>query len=308
MASELCQTLQQAVSRHCVDKVTKTALESVTLYRAESPTDPVLVVYEPRFYVVVQGQKTLLLNDQPFTYGEGEYLISGLELPVSGRITRASLQKPYLALCLSFSPAEIDAVLQKSVGFVHKPMHSRPAMGVSETSVVVMEALVRLMALLDDDEPSPFLAELIKMELLYRLLQEEQGPILYGMAREQSDVARITKALDCLKEHFREPCEIGALVAQAGMGHSQFYKHFKMLTGMTPVQYRTRLRLQEARRLMVWEGSKAADAAFAVGYESPSHFSRDYRKIFGRPPHADLAFIRSIGVERYSALHEEVWR
>lgn len=302
------EELKRSVVRHCPQKVTKTALEGLTLYRTENRTDPVLVVYEPRIYVVIQGQKTLILNDHPFTYGEGEYLISGLDLPVSGRITRASETEPYLAMCLSFSPTEIEAVLQKSAGSLRKPEQSRPAMGVSAISTEVKNTLGRLMAVLDEDVPSSFLAELIKMELLYRLLQEEQGHVLYGMARGNSDIARMTKALDYMRQHFNESYEIGTLVSEAGMGQSQFYKSFSTLTGMTPVQYRTRLRLQEARRLMVVEGVKAADAGFAVGYDSPSHFSRDYRKVFSRPPHADRAYIRAIGVERYSALHEDVWR
>lgn len=302
------EALRCAVARHCHEKVTSTALNGLTLYRAESPTDPVLVVYEPRIYLVVQGQKTLILNEQPFTYGEGEYLISGLDLPVSGRITHASAEAPYLALCVSFSEAEVEAVLQKSAGWVGKPAQSRPAMGVSAMKPPVIDALRRLMGLLDAPPPSPFLASLIKQELLYRLLCDEQGHVLYGMARGESDVARITKALDYMRQHFSQSWDIGRLVDHAGMGQSQFYKRFRALTGMTPVHYRTRLRLQEARRLMVSEGMKAADAGFAVGYDSPSHFSRDYRKAFGRPPHTDRAYIDAIGVERYRAQHEEIWR
>lgn len=317
MSCNQLAALQAAVSRHCPEKVTHTAFDFLTLYRTETVTDPVLVVYEPRIYIVVQGQKILHLHDQPLPYGEGQYLISTLDLPVSGQITRASAEKPYLALCLSFSPAEMEQLLRESqsaispqarkLAFREEGSSPISAMGVSRITDDLLDALLRLVSLLAREGDQTFLARLYKKELLYLFLHGQQGHVLHETAHGKSDLSRINRAISHLRLHFQQQFEIGTLVKIAGMGQSSFYKRFGELTGMTPVQYRTKLRLQEARRLMVHEDMKAASAGFQVGYDSPSQFSRDYRKTFGRPPQADLRYIRRMGVDAYKQQHEDVW-
>lgn len=309
--------LQDAVIRHCPDKVTHTAFDFLTLYRTETVTDPVLVVYEPRIYIVVQGQKILHLHEQPLPYGEGEYLISTLDLPVSGQITRASTERPYLALCISFSSTEMEQLLRESQSALSRQArklalrkeNSSPisAMGVSRITDDLLDALLRLVGLLARNGDQKFLAQLYKKELLYLFLHGQQGHVLQETAHLQSDLSRINRAIIHLRHHFQERFETGTLVKIAGMGQSSFYKRFGELTGMTPVQYRTKLRLQEARCLMVHEELGAASAGFQVGYDSPSQFSREYRKTFGRPPQADLQHIRRMGVDAYTAQHEDVW-
>ncbi|OOL18876.1 hypothetical protein AL01_03810 [Bombella intestini] len=317
MSCTQLSALQAAVLRHCPEKVTHTAFDFLTLYRTETVTDPVLVVYEPRIYIVVQGEKILHLHDHPLSYGEGQYLISTLDLPVSGQITHASVDTPYLALCVSFSPTEMEQLLWESRATV--PQQTRTlalpeenispvsAMGVSQITDSLLNALLRLVELLAKDGDQTFLAQLYKKELLYLFLHGQQGHILQSVARGTSDLSRINRAISHLRLHFQKRFEISTLVKIAGMGQSNFYKRFGELTGMTPVQYRTKIRLQEARRLMVHEGMKAASAGFQVGYDSPSQFSRDYKKIFGRPPQSDLNHIRRIGVETYKKQHEDVW-
>lgn len=317
MSHILLPDLQEAVSRHCPEKVTHTAFDFLTLYRTETVTDPVLVVYEPRIYIVVQGQKVLHLHDHPLPYGEGQYLISTLDLPVSGQITHASAEAPYLALCISFSPTEMEQLLRESQSasshqarkMAFQKNNSSPisAMGVSRITDELLDALLRMVGLLAKEGDQTFLAQLYKKELLYLFLHGQQGHVLQEIAHDKSDTARINRAISHLRNHFQEQFEIGTLVDIAGMGQSSFYKRFGELTGMTPVQYRTKLRLQEARRLMVHEDMKAASAGFQVGYDSPSQFSRDYKKTFGRPPQADLRYIRSMGVETYKQQHENVW-
>lgn len=313
----LLPSLQEAVARHCPQNVTHTAFDFLTLYRTTTVTDPVLVVYEPRIYIVVQGQKILHLHDQPLTYGEGQYLISTLDLPVSGQITRASTEAPYLALCISFSAMEMEELLRESQSVPGQQARKKqipqkitaptPAMGLSHLTPDILDALLRLLRLLENPDDQHFIARLYKKELLHRFLHGQQGHVLLEVAQGQNDLFRINKAIIHLRQHFQERFEIGTLVQIAGMGQSSFYKRFGELTGMTPVQYRTKLRLQEARRLMVHETMSAASAGFLVGYESPSQFSRDYRKTFGRPPQADLRHIRSMGVDRYRHQHEDVW-
>ncbi|MUH03318.1 helix-turn-helix domain-containing protein [Bombella sp. ESL0387] len=311
MPQDRLAALQAAVSRHCPEKVTHTAFDFLTLYRTGTVTDPVLVVYEPRIYIVVQGQKILHLHDQPLPYGEGEYLISTLDLPVSGQITRASAERPYLALCISFSSTEMEQLLRESQSakLALRKENSSPisAMGVSRITDDLLDALLRLVGLLARNSDQKFLAQLYKKELLYLFLHGQQGHVLQETAHLQSDLSRINRAIIHLRHHFQERFEIGTLVKIAGMGQSSFYKRFGELTGMTPVQYRTKLRLQEARRLMVHEEMSAASAGFQVGYDSPSQFSREYRKTFGRPPQADLQHIRRMGVDAYTAQHGDVW-
>lgn len=317
MSCNQLSALQAAVSRHCPEKVTHTAFDFLTLYRTETVTDPVLVVYEPRIYIVVQGQKILHLHDQPLPYGEGQYLISTLDLPVSGQITHASAQTPYLALCISFSSSEMEQLLWESQSSISRQARKQAlrketgspitAMGVSQITDELLDALLRLVGLLDREGSQTFLAQLYKKELLYLFLHGQQGHVLQETAHGKSDLSHINRAISHIRRHFQERFEISTLVKIAGMGQSSFYKRFGELTGMTPVQYRTKLRLQEARRLMVHEEMKAASAGFQVGYDSPSQFSRDYRKTFGRPPQADLRYIRSMGVETYKQQHEDVW-
>lgn len=309
--------LQAAITRHCTGPVTHTICDFLTLYRTETVTDPVLVVYEPRIYIVVQGEKVLYLHDRPILYDESQYLISTLDLPVSGQITRASTAAPYLAVCISFSPSEINEIIRESQSAhtnipsphsLHNTITTAyPAMGLSNITDNILHALLRLVNLLDPDKNSRFLAQLYKKELLYYFLHGQQGHVLRDIAQSHSDLSRINRALNYLRHHFHEHFEMNTLVTIAGMGQSTFYKRFSELTGMTPVQYRTKLRLQEARRLMVHEDTKAAHAGFLVGYDSPSQFSRDYKRIFGRPPHADLQHIRTIGIEAYKRQHEDVW-
>ncbi|WP_370513458.1 AraC family transcriptional regulator N-terminal domain-containing protein [Bombella sp. ESL0385] len=302
---------------HCTGSVTHTAFDFLTLYRTETVTDPVLVVYEPRIYIVVQGEKVLYLHNRPILYDESHYLISTLNLPVSGQITRASASAPYLALCISFTSLEMRELLHdieaaspsQTALASSKSSYAppSPAMGLSNITNDILDTLLRLVRLLDKDKNDLFLAKLYKKDLLYHFLQGQQGHVLREIAHNQSDLSRINRALIHLRHHFHEPFEIHDLVTIAGMGQSSFYKRFSAVTGMTPVQYRTKLRLQEARCLMVHEDVGAAQASFLVGYESPSHFSRDYKRTFGRSPRADLHHIRTIGIETYKRQHEDVW-
>ncbi|GBQ83479.1 AraC family transcriptional regulator [Asaia krungthepensis] len=298
--------VQSLLLRHCRHKSTKTAIPYLTLYCCDNITDPLLVVYEPRIYLIIQGAKTIRIHKRSFHYDENYYLVATVDLPLSGHITRATAEEPYLAACISFDPDEIRDIIARTAA---RPGLNAPlatSLGLSRVTPDLLALVHRLLRALDAGDHG-FMAPLIKQELLYRVLQGDQGHVLHEIANRKSDASRINRALAHMRAHFTGEDTATALHRLAGMGQSTFYRKFQQITGLSPVQYRKRLRLQEARRLILHEDRLAADAGFAVGYESPSHFTRDYKAIYGLPPHRDVARIRAIGVDRYREMNEDVW-
>jgi len=299
--------VQSLVRAHCPRKSTRTAVDFLTLYRSETTTDPLLVVYEPRLYIIIQGAKRIRIHKSSFDYDQNHYLVATVDLPLSGHITRATPEAPYLAACIAFTPEEIANVIAETRADpgLRSPLHT--SLGLSAVTPDLLDALRRLLIALGNDDDCTFLAPMLKREIIYRALQGDQRHVLHEIADQKSDASRINRALAHMRAHFMEETEASALPGLAGMGRSTFYRKFQEVTGLSPVQYRKRLRLQEARRLMLYENRLAADAGFAVGYESPSQFTREYRSIFGMPPHQDVSRIRAIGIERYRELNEAVW-
>ncbi|WP_336763234.1 AraC family transcriptional regulator [Asaia sp. VD9] len=304
--SDTLASVQALIRRHCPRKSTQTPIADLTLYRCDNTTDPLLVVYEPRIYLILQGAKTVTIHKRSFHYDENHYLVATVDLPLSGHITRATPEAPYLAACIAFDPEEISEIIVRS-GIqpdLNAPLAA--SLGLSRVTPDLLTLIHRLLRALDEGEHG-FMAPLIKQELLYRVLLGDQGHVLHEIADQKSDASRINRALAHMRAHFTEDTSPLRLPELAGMGQSTFYRKFLQITGLSPVQYRKRLRLQEARRLMLHEDRLAADAGFAVGYESPSHFTRDYKLIYGLPPHQDVARIREIGVARYREMNEDVW-
>ncbi|MCI1244000.1 MAG: AraC family transcriptional regulator [Acetobacter fabarum] len=286
--------LQKLVLRHCAHSTVTTAIPELTLYRAEVVSEPIPFVFEPRVYVIVQGKKQVMLRDRVFDYDDSHYLVTAVDLPVAGCITQATPERPYLALCLALDPALIaELLLVVNDQQVDPNQACIMGMGLSPLNSAITEPLLRLMKLLDQPEDIPILKPLIVRELLYRLLQGDQGCALRQIATAGSNLSHINRAIHWIAQHYAEPFDIGRAARVAGMGLSTFHRHFRAATNMSPLQYRTQLRLQEARRRMVSENVDAAEAAFAVGYESPSQFSREYRRMFGRPPATDALCVRA---------------
>lgn len=305
-ATDLAE-VQDLASRHCPSMSTPTAIDFLTLYRCSNTTDPLLVVYEPRIYLIIQGAKTIRIHKRSFHYDQNHYLVATVDLPLSGRITRASPDFPYLAACIAFTPEEVAAIIAQTR---LDPGLDRPAqgsMGLSPVTPALLDVLRRMLLLLDYPDDTDFLAPMLKRELIYHVLKGDQRHVLHEIADTRSDASRINRALSLMRAEFAQDISPTALCDLAGMGKSTFYRKFQQVTGLSPKQYRKHLRLQEARRLMLDENRMAADAGFAVGYESPSQFTREYRTLFGLPPHRDISRIRAIGVARYRALNEAVW-
>lgn len=218
-----------------------------------------------------------------FEYGPANYLISSMNLPVIGQIIKASPNAPYLSFKLEFTQSQILKVLNDSEFKLAPKENAKRAMYVGQIELSLLDAILRLVRLLDDPKDIPFLAPIYTDEILYRLLQGPYGVTLAQIAMEGSSTYRIREAIEQIIENCDKPLRIEELAETANMSISSFHRHFKEVTAMSPIQFQKHLRLQEARRLLLSESADAADVAFRVGYESASQFSREYSRMFGSP-------------------------
>lgn len=285
---EVCRLIRQ----HCRARRQGTALPGLTLFRVDEPIPGVATIYRPTLCLVAQGRKHVVLGRRVFHYDPSKYLIVTVDLPVTGCIVEASLARPYLGLTFDLDPTYIaDLLLEQAAGAADPPT-SRSALAVGELSDDLLDATVRLLRLLDSPNDIAALAPLIGRELHYRLLKSDQGFLLRQVATAGSHVSQIGRAADWIRSHYATPVSIETLADRCGMSVTSFHRHFKAVTSLSPLQYRTQIRLQEARRRLLIEGLDAGSIGFEVGYESPSQFSRDYRRMFGLPSAADGAKLR----------------
>lgn len=261
-------------------------------YRFSNPTKPVHVVQQPAVYVVVQGRKQVTVGDRAYVYDPSQYLAVSLELPAVGRVLEASPEKPYLCLTLSVDTRELAALIVESGLPMPRGDHDGRALYVSPVEWPLLNGLVRLVRLLDTPHDIPVLAPLIRRELHYRLLQGEQHGRLAEMAIGDGRLLRVAGAIRWITEHFAEPLQIEALAKRVNMSPSALHSHFKAVAAMSPIQYQKRLRLEEARRRLLSDGTSAESVAYEVGYASPSQFSREYLRLFGQPPRRDAERLR----------------
>lgn len=268
----------------------KTPVDGLLLTSVTAPTGPIHAVYRPSFCVVAQGAKTSMLGDQAYRYEAGKCLIASMEVPIRAEITRASPERPYLAFSLTLDPATISDLLLERDGKDEAP--AGPALAVHAFGPELVDPLCRLLALCDRPRDIAILAPLIRREITWLLLHGPMGPALRQIGLAGSHMARIGRAIACIREGFAGQLSVQHLADVAGMSPATFHRHFKAVTAMTPVQYQKQLRLQEARRLLLSDGADVARIGYAIGYESPSQFSREYRRLFGAPPGKDGLEIR----------------
>jgi len=267
-----------------------TGIPQLLIFRSETTSSPVPAVHRPSLCFVAQGTKEMTLGGKVFRYGAGEYLISTVDLPTTGEVVEGSVRRPYLCFALAIDPGVVYEILRdanQSLAERARPA-DRPAMYVGKNDGPVTDAVLRLARCLDDAGDCAVLAPGIIREVLYRLLQGKFGPMVREVGIVGSRTQRVARAIERLKNGFAESLEIDDLARLAGMSPSSFHEHFKKVTTLSPLQYQKQLRLQEARRLLVAEGTSAADVGFRVGYQSASQFSREYARFFGRPPRADV--------------------
>lgn len=264
----------------------------IFIYQSSKPTESQVSVLKPAFCVIAQGSKDVLLNDDLFHYDSGHYLISTLDLPIMSNVVEASEEKPYLNLRIDLDPALVAAVIIES-GIETKKSDDIKAMDVSPVDADLLEAVVKLVKLFDTPDEMKFLAPLIIREIIYRLLKGKQSARLSQLITTEGDAQRISRVVKQIRENIDQPLKIEDTARELGMSVSGFHQHFKSVTAMSPLQFQKQIRLQEARRLMLGDNVDVASASFRVGYEDPSYFSREYKKLFGIPPHRDIGRLRS---------------
>lgn len=268
-------------------------LKGLYLIRASAPTGPIYSVADPAFCVIAQGSKELLLGDDHYRYDPAHYLLTTVDLPLVGQIIEASPEQPYLSLRLELDPALISSVMVEAGHPAPQDHAAVRGISVSPLDTGLLDAVVRLVRLLETPPAEArFLAPLIMREIVYRLLMGEQGSRLSHIAVLGGRTNRIVRAIERLRQEFDQPLRMDDVARDLGMSVSGFHHHFKAVTAMSPLQFQKQLRLQEARRLMLGEDLDVANAGYRVGYDDASHFSREYKSLFGLPPLRDVERFR----------------
>ncbi|HCH0723085.1 TPA: AraC family transcriptional regulator [Vibrio parahaemolyticus] len=269
-----------------------TPISGLRFSRWTTPTPPTSYTHNPSICLIAQGRKRVLLGEESFIYDANHFLISSVDLPIIANIIEASEEQPYLGLIMELDLTEISQLIVDSELAFTQAKEAQKGIAVGELSESLLDAFVRLAELLDEGQNIKILAPIIKREIFYRLLMSEQGTRLHQIVTAGSHSHQIAKAIDWLKNNFVKPLSVGDLASFTGMSKSSFYTHFRSMTSMTPLQFQKKLRLSEARRLMLTENLDAMAATFKVGYESPSQFSREYSRLFGAPPSKDIKSLR----------------
>lgn len=285
---EQIQALKALVLRHARGFSTETPIPRVELRVGHQPTGPVPDLYQPMLCCVLQGTKRASFGNETMEYRGASYLIATVQIPVRAAIVAASAEMPYLALSLRLSPSAVGALLMDLPAPAPVPAPSL-GVGASPLTPELTEPVLRLLRLLDAPHDIPVLAPLIEREILYRLLHGPQADRLRQIGGADARFGQIRQAIARIRAHFAEPLRIDALAEDAGMSPSTLHRHFKAVTAMSPLQYQKAIRLQEARHRLLAEAASVGAVAHAVGYQSPSQFSREYARQFGHPPARDVA-------------------
>jgi AraC-like DNA-binding protein len=266
-------------------------LEGVHLYRASQPSDQIYSSYEPSICVIAQGRKEVMLGREIYSYDRAHYLVNSVRLPVGAQIVEASRERPYLCLRPILDPFLVGSAILEA-NLPSRGQANVKSIQISRLDSGLLDAVVRLVRLLDAPRDARMLMPLVMREIVYRLLVGEQGDRLQHVAVLDGSTHRIAKAVERLRKGFDQPLRVESIAREIGMSVSGFQHHFKTVTSMSPLQFQKHLRLHEARRLMVGEHLDAAGAGQRVGYDDASHFNREYKRLFGLPPMRDVERLR----------------
>ena len=267
----------------------KTAIPQLTFMRESEASTELCDVVEPTLAIIVQGKKEVLLGEETYRYGVAQYLVISVDLPLRAFIVEATPAKPYLSFTLNLDPAQLCDIIDQIQSNADKSEGSVRGLFVSDADASLIDSAIRLTRLLDTPQDIPFLAPMMIREMYYRLLLGEQSEAVRQIATSGSNMQRIAAVIRRIKADVTKSLRVEVLAEQANMSSASFHRHFKKVTSMSPLQYQKQLRLLEARRLMLAENADATNAAYQVGYESPSQFSREYSRMFGAPPIRDIA-------------------
>jgi AraC-like DNA-binding protein len=268
------------------------ALPYLSFIRMVRPTEMSRGILKPSMCLVVQGEKRLLIGKSITRYGRGFYVASAIDMPVSGQVTEASRVKPYLGVRIDLDPRELADVIIDSEITLPNTAGPRAAAYVDQADEALHDAFLRLVRLLATPKSAAPLGRLVKQEILYRLLTATDGDVLARTVLAYHQEKGVNDAIEWIKKNYDKPMKIEKLARAVSMSVSSLHHRFKAVTVMSPLQYQKQIRLLEARRLLLAGDSEAATVAFKVGYESPSQFSREYRRFFGAPPLRDIAEMR----------------
>jgi len=294
--AERQQELSARVARLTpVDGTHQSAIQSLSLIRNSVPTVCMPTVYQPCLAVVVQGRKRALLNDEVFHYDALNYLVVSVTLPAMGQVLGASNERPYLCLRLNLDLEEVARLLLELGERGPAPSEADRGLFVARLDESLLDAVLRMVRLLDAPDDIAVLAPVVLREIYYRVLRGELGHRLVDLSQGGGGNHRIVRAIEWLKQRYAAPLRIEDLAEAVHMSPSALHHRFKSVTAMSPLQYQKHLRLHEARRLMFADGVECATACHLVGYESASQFSREYRRLFGAPPRAEIARLRETG-------------
>ena len=299
-------SLRKSIARHAGQRtgLTATALPRVFVYRSPVVTEPLGEIVEPSLAIVVQGVKETALNGHTFTYHAGQFVIVSAELPVVGHVAQASPDEPLLGFVFRLRPEQIAGLLLETAGQPGTPHASPPGtlpggtlppgIAVSDASPELVDAAARLLKLLDVPADAAALAPSVEREVLWRLLTGPQGATVRQIGLADSRLTQLTRAIRWIRGNYDQPLHVAQLAGLATMSESSFHRHFRALTSMTPLQFQKQIRLHEARARLLTEAGDIAGVAYAVGYNSPSQFSREYRRMFGVPPGRDALLSASL--------------
>ena len=265
----------------------RTAIPELTLHRRNKSTQVVHCIYTLGMSITLQGSKHVLIGDKQLSYGPGQSMLATIDLPISYHITRATAAEPYLGVMLKFD----QSLLMQVASTLETPREDKAVfepISLRRLDAPVVDALYRLLLLLDEPKLIPQLSPLIQHEILIRLLHGPHAPHLWNLIHTNGPTQKIATAANWIRQHFTEEMRVDELAETTNMSPTTFRQHFRAMTGMSPVQFQKLLRLQEARQLMLDKNMSAGSASALVGYKSPSQFNREYRQLFGAPPKADV--------------------
>ncbi len=285
--------LRTLLARHARPDWT-TAIDGVLISKVDRADPPAPSMSGTVLAVIAQGAKRLALGNRVYEYRAGQYLVTSVDLPVTGQFTQADPGQPALGFGLTLEPAAVaELLLQAGPGDTHRASGGAPpGIAVSDAPPALLDAVVRMLRLLDEPRDRAALAPLVKREILWRLITGDQGETVRQLGLADSSLSHISRAVRWIREHYAQPFRVQDLARQSGMSASAFYRNFQAVTAMSPIQFQKQIRLQEARLLLATRPGDVTGAGHRVGYDNPSQFSREYRRQFGAPPSQDAARLR----------------
>jgi AraC-like DNA-binding protein len=284
----LLAELRTLIARHARPDET-TAIDGVLLSAAGRPGEPRASTSGTVMAVIAQGEKRLAVGDRVYDYRPGEYLVASVDLPITGHYTHASTDEPALGFGLILRPAAIASLVLDAGESTAAP----PGMGVAQASPELLDAVVRMVRLLDRPGDRDVLAPMIEREILWRLINGPLGPSVRQIGLTDSSLTHVSRAVSWITEHYNQPFRVGELARTCGMSTSAFHRTFQAVTALSPIQFQKQIRLQKSRLLLLTGAYDVATVGYRVGYESSSQFSREYRRQFGLPPGRDGARLRA---------------